>query len=198
MSAANGRRALYWVNGSIPSWRVMIALHEKGLDYDALRLKVMTTPKQTRTPEYLALNPRGVAPTLVEADGLVVVESLAILAYLERCYPEPALLPPPHERSACARALARAQASECLRAAYRPLEALFKPRAELSEREVAAAVAAPPAVDRELALWEAAAAEADYIGEAVTQLAHGLQAADRARASGDVELMLGALLHDIG
>ncbi|MCB9524049.1 MAG: phytanoyl-CoA dioxygenase family protein [Myxococcales bacterium] len=57
-----------------------------------------------------------------------------------------------------------------------------------------------PAADRADAILAtlAAAAEADYIGEAVTQLAHGLQAADRARASGDVELMLGALLHDIG
>jgi glutathione S-transferase len=172
MSApTHDRRTLYWVNGSIPSWRVMIALHEKGLDYAGIRLKVMTTPKQTRTPEYLALNPRGVAPTLVEADGLVVVESLAILAYLERCYPEPALLPPPAERSACARALARVQASECLRAAYRPLEALFKPRADLSEREVAAAIAAPAAVDRELALWESAAAEADYIAGPTRTLA---------------------------
>ncbi|MEZ4380675.1 MAG: glutathione S-transferase family protein [Nannocystaceae bacterium] len=171
MSAATGRRTLYWVNGSIPSWRVMLALHEKGLEFAAIRLKVMSTPKETRAPEYLALNPRGVAPTLVEADGLVVVESLAILAYLERCYPAPPLLPAPEDRPACARALARAQASECLRAAYRPLEALFRPPSELSPEALAAAIAAPAAVDRELALWEDAAAEAPFIAGPTLTLA---------------------------
>lgn len=43
------------------------------------------------------------------------------------------------------------------------------------------------------------AGNADYFGESVTQLAHALQTADRARASGaDDEMILAALLHDIG
>ncbi|WP_298575140.1 glutathione S-transferase family protein [uncultured Luteimonas sp.] len=37
---------------------------------------------QTRTPEYLALNPNGKVPMLVRADGGVLVESNAILHYL--------------------------------------------------------------------------------------------------------------------
>lgn len=44
----------------------------------------------------------------------------------------------------------------------------------------------------------AAADDAGYIGEPVSQLAHALQAAARAAASGDEELALAALLHDIG
>ncbi len=44
----------------------------------------------------------------------------------------------------------------------------------------------------------AAATQADYIGEPVTQLAHGLQAAARAQATGDEALTLAALLHDVG
>ncbi len=44
----------------------------------------------------------------------------------------------------------------------------------------------------------AAADDAGYIGEPVSQLAHGLQAAARAEATGDEALALAALLHDIG
>jgi phosphonate degradation associated HDIG domain protein len=45
----------------------------------------------------------------------------------------------------------------------------------------------------------AASANADYYGEAVSQLAHALQAAQSARdANADEELILAALLHDIG
>jgi hypothetical protein len=55
-------RALYLVNGSISSIRVLIALHEKGLAFEPRRLRVMREPRDTRTPAFLALNPRGQAP----------------------------------------------------------------------------------------------------------------------------------------
>jgi len=164
-------RTLYWVNGSIPSWRVCLALHEKGLDFVGERLRVMTTPKETRTPEFLAINPRGAAPALVEADGTVVVESLAILLYLERCYPERPLLPDPNDHRANARVLSRVHASEELRAAYRPLELLFRPPAELSAEARTRAAAAPAAVDRELARWEADLAGDPFIAGATLSLA---------------------------
>jgi len=45
-----------------------------------------------RQPEYLALNPYGRVPTIVE-DGLVLYESTAILEYLEATHPQPPLLP---------------------------------------------------------------------------------------------------------
>ena len=45
---------------------------------------------ETRTPAYLALNPRGHVPTLVEGD-VVLYESIAILAYLEARWPSPPL-----------------------------------------------------------------------------------------------------------
>src|SRR5690606_21177046 len=56
----------------------------------------------TRSPEFLAVNPRGKVPTLVD-DGLVLWESSAIAEYLEDRYPERPLLP----RDPAARALVR-------------------------------------------------------------------------------------------
>jgi glutathione S-transferase len=40
----------------------------------------------TDTPEYLAKNPNGTAPTLEEADGFVLWESNAIVLYLAQRY----------------------------------------------------------------------------------------------------------------
>lgn len=79
---------LHWLSGSPYAWRVQLALELKRLRY-LLRPHQLSTGELRQT-EYLALNPRGRIPTLVD-DGFVVYESLAILAYLERKYPEPAL-----------------------------------------------------------------------------------------------------------
>jgi glutathione S-transferase len=79
---------LYYVNGSIPSWRVMLCLSLKRIPYAAIRLRVMTNPKETRSVEFAAINPRCKTPTFVDVDGTVVIESLAILQYLEQYYSE--------------------------------------------------------------------------------------------------------------
>jgi glutathione S-transferase len=44
------------------------------------------------TPQFLAINPRGVVPTLVLDDGTVIDESIAICRYFEEIYPEPNLM----------------------------------------------------------------------------------------------------------
>ena len=64
-------RLLYIVNGSIPSWRVLLAMHEGGVDFEAVRMFVMSRPRPTRTPQYLAVNPRGQTPVLLEGDAVV-------------------------------------------------------------------------------------------------------------------------------
>jgi glutathione S-transferase len=79
---------LYWGSGSPFAWRVMLTLEAKGLDYEARLLSF--DKKETRTPEFLALNPRGQIPVLVD-DGFVIYESRAICYYLERKHPEPPL-----------------------------------------------------------------------------------------------------------
>ena len=75
---------LYWISGSPPSWRVMLALTLKAIPYASKRLD--HGAGENRQPDYLALNPKGQVPTLVAGD-VVIRESLAILAWLDRAYP---------------------------------------------------------------------------------------------------------------
>lgn len=76
---------LHWLSGSPYAWRVQLALLHKGLDYTSHVHQLSTGELQA--PAYLALNPRGRVPTLVE-DGFVLYESMAILAWLDRRHPE--------------------------------------------------------------------------------------------------------------
>jgi glutathione S-transferase len=79
---------LYWGSGSTPAWRALLGLVIKGLPYESKLLSFSN--RETRTPAFLAMNPRGKVPTLKDGD-YVLNESLAILAYLDRAYPEPPL-----------------------------------------------------------------------------------------------------------
>ncbi len=76
-------RTLYFISGSPYAWRAMLALGLKGLEYDAVELH--GSQGDTQTPEYLARNPRGKVPVLVDG-GITVYESIAVMAYLERAY----------------------------------------------------------------------------------------------------------------
>ncbi len=79
---------LYWGSGSPFAWRVMLTLEVKGLAYESKLLEF--SKGDHKSPPYLRLNPRGKVPTLKD-DDFVVYESLAIMSYLERKYPEPKL-----------------------------------------------------------------------------------------------------------
>lgn len=78
----------YWGSGSPWAWRAMIGLELKGLTYESKLLQF--SKGEHKSPQMLALNPRGKVPVLVHGD-VVVYESLAILAYLDRAFPEPPL-----------------------------------------------------------------------------------------------------------
>ncbi|MBE9200178.1 MULTISPECIES: glutathione S-transferase family protein [unclassified Nodularia (in: cyanobacteria)] len=69
--------------------RVWIALLEKGIPFESVMLKLDDDQFQ---PEFLEINPFHHIPVIVD-DGFPVLESLAILDYLESKYPTPALLP---------------------------------------------------------------------------------------------------------
>jgi maleylacetoacetate isomerase/maleylpyruvate isomerase len=82
---------------SSASYRVRIALNLKGLEYETRSYRLRAGDQ--RAPDYLALNPAGLVPTL-EIDGLVITQSLAIIDYLDATRVEPRLIPvDPAERA---------------------------------------------------------------------------------------------------
>jgi len=70
--------------------KVRIAMAEKGITCD--KVPIDNQKAESKTPQYLSLNPHGRIPTLV-VDGIPVYESTAIIEYLEEAYPTPRLLP---------------------------------------------------------------------------------------------------------
>jgi glutathione S-transferase len=82
---------LYHAPQSTCSQKVRICLAEKGIDWVDHRVNL--GKNENLTPEYLALNPNGVVPTLVH-DGQTIVDSSVICEYLDEVFPEPNLTPP--------------------------------------------------------------------------------------------------------
>jgi len=81
---------LYNFADSTCSQKVRVCLAEKELDWVDRRLDGRRFDHLA--PEYLALNPNGVVPTLVH-DGVPIVDSTVIMEYLDDAFPEPALRP---------------------------------------------------------------------------------------------------------
>jgi glutathione S-transferase len=77
---------LYWGSSSAYCWRVLLALEHKGLEFRSHPLKF--DQQEHKAPQMLAMNPRGRLPVLRDGD-YVVFESVAVLYYLDRKYPEP-------------------------------------------------------------------------------------------------------------
>ena len=72
------------------SMRVRMALAEKGLQWTSHHLDLRK--KETVTPEYFGIHPKGLVPTLVH-DGIVHIESNEIIEYLDETFPDPPLQP---------------------------------------------------------------------------------------------------------
>lgn len=79
---------MYWASGSPFCWRVLLALQMKRLPWQGHLLQ--TDFQEHKSPQLMAMNPRGRLPVLRDGD-YVVFESLAILHYLDRKYPQPPL-----------------------------------------------------------------------------------------------------------
>src|SRR5215467_13704691 len=92
---------LYEAVRSSASFRVRIALNLKGIGYESQVLD--TRAGDHLRPEYARINPFKAVPTLVDG-GQTLVQSMAILEYLEETHPEPPLFP----RGAVERARVRA------------------------------------------------------------------------------------------
>jgi len=70
--------------------RVRIFMAEKGISCETAQLNIVQG--DNLSDAFLAVNPRGLLPTLVLDDGTVLDESVAICRYLEETHPEPPLM----------------------------------------------------------------------------------------------------------
>lgn len=70
--------------------RVRIFMAEKGISCETEDLNIVKG--ENLSDEFLAINPRGLLPTLVLDDGTVLDETVAICRYFEETHPNPPLL----------------------------------------------------------------------------------------------------------
>jgi glutathione S-transferase len=140
----------YYGSGSPFAWKVWLALEFKAIPHEAKRLSF--DDDETKTPDFLAVNPRGRVPAIVDGD-LALYESNAICEYLDEQYPIKALLP----KGAQPRAIARRIVCEADNYLYPPagelMEAVLFVKPE--ERDAKRIEAAKAALQEELKRWSA-------------------------------------------
>lgn len=98
----------YW--RSQAAYRVRIALALKNIDVEMESIDLLRGDQYSDT--YRALNPGSVVPTLIDGDGPPMVESLAIIEYLEEKHPHPPLLPADVRLRAHSRAIGQMMAAD--------------------------------------------------------------------------------------
>jgi maleylacetoacetate isomerase len=98
---------LYSYYRSSAAYRVRIALNIKGLAYETVSVHLTKDGGHNRRPEYQAVNPQMRVPSFFTDAGDVLIQSLAIIEYLDETHPEPPLLPKEPLARAHARALAQ-------------------------------------------------------------------------------------------
>src|SRR5947209_13376590 len=94
---------LYSYFRSSAAFRVRIALNLKKLDYETAAIHLLRNDQSK--PDYRSVNPQGLVPAL-EDGGQTLIQSMAIIEYLDELHPEPALLPRQSADRARVRALA--------------------------------------------------------------------------------------------
>ncbi len=102
---------LYNYFRSSASFRVRIALALKGLDYEYASVHLLKGGGEQFAAEFTAMNPAALVPVL-DDDGVLLTQSLAIIEYLDETRPQPPLLPNDAAGRARTRAIALAIACE--------------------------------------------------------------------------------------
>jgi glutathione S-transferase len=148
-----------WYAPRSSAFRSLWALEEIGAPYEKVRVDL--SKKETRTPEFLKLNPNGKVPAFRD-DDVVLWESMAICDYLAGKFPEAKLLP----------AEPRAQLAETLKWMHYALATIWPLlstigynrlwRAE-DKRDVAAADQAVEDLRAPLAVLDATLAAREYL-----------------------------------
>jgi maleylacetoacetate isomerase len=98
---------LYSYFRSSAAYRVRIALNLKSVAYEIIPVHLRKDGGRHRSEEYRAINPQMRVPSLKLATGEVIVQSLAIIGYLNELYPQPPLLPADPIERAQARAVSQ-------------------------------------------------------------------------------------------
>jgi maleylacetoacetate isomerase len=98
---------LYHFCRSSAAYRVRIALNLKGLAYDMTSIHLQKEGGMNKKPEFRAINPHMRVPALRLDSGDVLIQSLAIIDYLDETHPRPPFLPSDPVERAKVRALAQ-------------------------------------------------------------------------------------------
>ena len=103
---------LYGYFRSSAAYRVRIVLNLKGIDAEHKYVHLVRDGGEHRKDEFLQINPQGLLPALETNDNRILLQSLAILDYIEDTHPEPPLLPSDPFQKAEVRALCQMVACE--------------------------------------------------------------------------------------
>jgi len=98
---------LYSYFRSSAAYRTRIALNLKGLAFETVAIHLTRDGGQQHAPEFRAVNPQQRVPALALDSGEVLLQSLAIMEYLDEAYPDPPLLPKDPIERARVRAVAQ-------------------------------------------------------------------------------------------
>jgi len=103
---------LYSYFRSSAAYRARIALNLKGIPYETESIHLTRGGGRQHAPEYRAINPQQRVPALRLDNGEVLIQSLAIIEYLDETHPAPPLLPADPIARAHVRAVAQAIACD--------------------------------------------------------------------------------------
>jgi maleylpyruvate isomerase len=98
---------LYSYFRSSAAYRTRIALNLKGLAFETVSIHLTRDGGKQHAPGFRAVNPQGRVPALALDTGEVLLQSLAIIEYLDEMYPDPPLLPKDPVARAQVRAVAQ-------------------------------------------------------------------------------------------
>jgi len=98
---------LYTYFRSSAAYRVRIALNLKGLTPEMVSIHLQKEGGLNRKPQFRAVNPQMRVPALKLDGGDVLIQSLAIIEYLDEVHPQPPLLPRDSIERAKVRALSQ-------------------------------------------------------------------------------------------
>jgi glutathione S-transferase len=152
---------LYAGKLSLFTWKVRMALAEKGLVYETVIVPFSRSTWYVKPPELLAMNPKGQVPVLVDGD-LAIYDSTIILEYLEDRWPEPALYPrDPAARARC-RQLEAAADEIFFPHVWELIDEVFR-KSDPAARDAARVARATEALRRQYVQLERVLGDRDYL-----------------------------------